>query len=136
MWTRQSPGSQMAGRIRHGPVILVGLCLLCSLLTNCGSTEPPTSRSTTIRIGAGLGTGFIKSTGTGVLRDLLYTEPLVSFSWSGRPVPRLATFEWNDDNTTLRLKLVRGVRLHDGRPLLAPLVTDVLRAAVQRAHDT
>jgi len=136
MSTRHSPGSPMEGRIRHGPVILLGLCLGCSLLTSCNPSRTPASRSTLLRIGAGLGSGVIRSTGTSFLRDLLYAEQLVSFAWNGRPVPRLATFQWEENNTILKLKLTGGVRLHDGRTLDAAFVVDVLNAAVAKADNS
>jgi peptide/nickel transport system substrate-binding protein len=134
MWTRQIPYSRAVRRTRHGPVILLGFCLAGSFLASCHSSRTPASPSATLRIGVGLGTGIIRSTGTSFLRDLLYAEQLLSFSWNGRPVPRLATFQWEPTNKILTLKLARGVRLHDGRVLEAPFVADVLKAAIQGAQ--
>lgn len=64
----------------------------------------------------------------GVLTDLLYSDPLISIDWNGRPVERLASqWQWEDDGRTFRIELRPGVHMHDGRPVTSSLVASILR---------
>jgi len=63
-----------------------------------------------------------------VLTDFLYADYLLAIDWHGRPVYRLATdYQWQDEGRTLQLSIRKGVKFHDGPPLTATIVADVLR---------
>ena len=91
----------------------------------CSAPATTPQPSDTLRIGAGASPG---SEVTAVLTDLLYTEPLLFTDWHGRTVARLASeWHWEDDGLTLRINLRPGVKMHDGRPVDAALVSGILR---------
>jgi peptide/nickel transport system substrate-binding protein len=63
-----------------------------------------------------------------VLTDLLYTDPLLTIDSHGRPSLRLASdSQWLDDGRTLQIAIRPGVKFHDGTPVTAVAVADVLR---------
>ena len=102
------------------------LCLACY-----GPTKPAGERRpVTLRVAAALPTGSAVA-GFNVLVNLLYSEPLLAIDWNGRPQPRLAE-SWKAERGAIRVTLRPNVKLHDGRPLTAELVRNVLRREVKK----
>jgi peptide/nickel transport system substrate-binding protein len=65
------------------------------------------------------------------INNFLLFEPLVSIGWDGRLVPRLVSeWQWLNDGRALRLKLNPNVRFHDGTPLDASLLRQILTGGV------
>src|SRR6187549_526366 len=63
-----------------------------------------------------------------VITNILYTDPLFAIDWHGRPKLRLATdFTWEDEGRTLRIAIRPRVQFHDGTPVTAEAVAEVLR---------
>jgi peptide/nickel transport system substrate-binding protein len=59
---------------------------------------------------------------------------LIAIDWHGRPQPALSTeWKWQDDGRALELQLRQGVTFHDGTPLTASVVAEILRYS--QAHD-
>ena len=66
--------------------------------------------------------------GPGVLKRMLFAEPLITIDWHGRPTPRLATdWEWLDNGLTLALRLRTDVKFHDGTQLTPEIAAVILR---------
>jgi ABC-type transport system substrate-binding protein len=90
----------------------------------CGSSAQSIPEPKTLRIGAQKTVEALP-----VLTDLLYADPLLTIDWHGRPSLRLATdIIWQDDGRTLQLPIRKGVQFHDGTPVTAAAVADVLRS--------
>src|SRR5689334_23364626 len=83
----------------------------------------------TLRIGFGLAALASADVGIGRTALNISTDPLVSDLPDGRTMPLLAD-GWSiaDDGLTLDLRLRPNVRFHDGKPVNAQAVRDVLRA--------
>jgi peptide/nickel transport system substrate-binding protein len=68
-----------------------------------------------------------------VFTPFLFADRLVIINWEGKPEPVLATgWPWKDNNRTLQIQLRQGVTFHDGTPLTASVVADILRQLKQR----
>jgi peptide/nickel transport system substrate-binding protein len=97
--------------------------------TACGRGSRPSSVANPVRltIGVALPSG---SSGSGIpalTGSLFTTEPLVSPGIDGRPTPRIASnWDWINGGRTLRVTLRPDVFLHDGRPLNAKIVANLL----------
>ena len=65
-----------------------------------------------------------------VLTDLIYADPLFTIDSHGRPSLRLASDypQWDAEGRTLQIAVRPGVKFHDGTPVTAAAVADVLRA--------
>jgi ABC-type transport system substrate-binding protein len=89
----------------------------------CRPSSPPAAEALTLRI------GVQKTVETPrVITNILYTDPLFVINWHGRPDLRLATdFTWQDEGRTLRVSIRPGVQFHDGTPVTAEAVAEVLR---------
>jgi peptide/nickel transport system substrate-binding protein len=80
-----------------------------------------------LRIGFGTGQSA-RVTTVGYVTDLLYAETLLTRGWDGRQSPRLLTgWSWEDGGRALRMQLKENVLFHDGTPLSAALVADLLQ---------
>ena len=89
----------------------------------CNRAVSPTAEPYTLRIGTQSALETL-----GVLTDLLYTDALITIDWHGRPSLRLATdYTWRDDGRTLEVSLRPGVKFHDGTPVTANAVVQVLK---------
>jgi len=63
-----------------------------------------------------------------VFADLLYADPLLTIDWHGKPSLRIASdYRWQDDGRTLEVTIRPGVQFHDGTPVTAAAVADILR---------
>lgn len=68
-----------------------------------------------------------------VFTPFLFADRLVIIDWEGKPVGVLATsWQWKDNDRTLQIQLRQGVTFHDGTPLTASVVADILRQLKQR----
>lgn len=126
LMTSTLTGSQL--RDRTTALRLVKVCiaaLLAASFHGCSSSAPPQGVSDTLRIGVGASSG---SEVQAVLTEMLYAEPLLYTDWHGRAVERLAaSWRWENDGLTLSVELRPNIRLHDGRPLTAEFVANVIR---------
>lgn len=64
----------------------------------------------------------------------LVHETLVGIGWDGRPTPRLVT-EWPADGRSVKLRLRRDVKFHDGTALDATLVRGLLETALKQRGE-
>jgi peptide/nickel transport system substrate-binding protein len=64
----------------------------------------------------------------------LVHETLVGIGWDGRPTKRLVT-DWPSEGRKITLRLRRDVKFHDGTPLDAALVRDLLESAVKQRGE-
>jgi peptide/nickel transport system substrate-binding protein len=94
------------------------------------------SRATELIIGFPEGNVTAPDLGTGQFTSNLSMEGLTSRpDMDGRALPRLAeSWQWENDGFRLRFKLRPGVFFHDGRPMSATIVADILRAAIGRPN--
>jgi peptide/nickel transport system substrate-binding protein len=106
--------------------------LVLTSTARCGSSGPaPSSSGNTIRIGIG---GLPQQTPQAGLQQLirnLSIEGLVRFYEDGRPSPWLAE-GWTTapDNLSLMLQLRPQSKFHDGTPVTAPIIVDILRRSL------
>jgi peptide/nickel transport system substrate-binding protein len=69
-----------------------------------------------------------------VLTRLLFAEHLIAIDWKGRPQESLATsWEWQKGGQELKVHLRQGVTFHDGTPLTAGAVVEILRKLKARS---
>jgi peptide/nickel transport system substrate-binding protein len=108
------------------------LLVLCGLVCACART--PVDRPTPVVLEAGLGLDIsARPVSLPAFLQNFYTEPLVTVAWEGRITPRLVdSLEWLDGNRRLKLHVRPGVRFHDGTPLTAPAIVDVLRGQMKQ----
>ncbi len=117
-------------------ITVLGVALACALLVDCGARPPEVpAEHTTLRIAAALPTR-IATFGLSQFVEMLYADQLVAIDWNGRPQGRLID-SWGalDNGPGLRLHVRGGVTFHDGKPLTAPLVRDVLRRTLARNRN-
>ena len=118
-------------RLRFLPRTTLAAALL-ALLSACTARSETPAADTTLRIGFGIGASA-RDSSVRNLTDLLYAESLLQRNWDGRQTPRLASaWRWEEDGHALRLQLKQGVVLHDGTPLTAALVRDILQPSAGR----
>ena len=68
-----------------------------------------------------------------MLTRFLFAERLITIDWHGRPKEALATrWAWSNEGRTLEVQLRQGVTFHDGTPLTAGVVVDILRKTKKR----
>jgi peptide/nickel transport system substrate-binding protein len=90
------------------------------------ATQPPLTSALTI--GFGLASGQDQEAGLQGLARSIALEPLVNFEQDGRTRGRLAeSLTTSADGLTLRVGLRSGARFHDGQPVTATLVRDILQ---------
>lgn len=109
--------------------------VVATLLTaGCGSNAPANARSSaTLTIGLGsTATAQGEATGLRQVANLFATDRLVSFAPDGLPVPALAAgWSYSSDGLTFTLRLAEAT-FHDGTPLTAALVRDLLASSLPR----
>ena len=103
-------------------------------MAGCRQVEAPAARSSdnSLRIGFGLTTGANADAGIRQAAENITLEALVNLGEDGRPVSWLAESWEARDGVTWRLKLRPNVRFHDGTPLTASDVVDVLKEQLPR----
>lgn len=107
-------------------------CGVSFLLLTCGDapTPPPSPSDTNIVVGIPEAKTDLEN-GLDQFLRLLTFESLTNNGADGRPVPRLAErWEWENENTRLRLFLRPNVILHDGRPFKGDTAVAVVRSAI------
>jgi peptide/nickel transport system substrate-binding protein len=101
--------------------------LLASI--GCRESVPQTNPNTdtTLNIGFGLTTGASSASGIRNIVSGIALEGLLNFSSDGRPQPRLAE-KWSAsaDGRVWSVSLRRGVRFHNGQPVTAAVIREVL----------
>jgi len=108
-------------------------CGVSFLLLTCGDAPapPPSPSDTNIVIGIPEARTDLEN-GLDQFLRLLTFESLTNNGADGRPIPRLAErWEWENDNTRLRLFLRPNVFLHDGRSFKGDTAVAVVRSAIQ-----
>lgn len=108
-----------------------GVCLtllsLAAIQSGCSSPSPAPDLA--VRIGFGLSDEATRSLAMRVLTSLLYTEPLLSAEWDGRPTARIADqWSWEQEGRLLRLRLRDGIVFHDGSRVTSDIVVAILEA--------
>jgi ABC-type transport system substrate-binding protein len=94
----------------------------------CTRRPPPSAGSQTLRLGA-----QETEESERVFSEMLSAEPLLVLDWHGRAVPRLASeWRWLDKGRALSVKLLPGVRFHDGTPVTSKTVATILRTNVTK----
>jgi peptide/nickel transport system substrate-binding protein len=89
----------------------------------CRPSSQPSAQALTLRIGVQRTVEAPR-----VITNILYTDPLFAIDWHGRPALRLASdFTWQDEARTLQVSIRPGVQFHDGTPVTAEAVAEVLR---------
>lgn len=103
-------------------------CLLVLVTTSgCSPRAAEDTDRAGLRIGFGTGQSA-RVTTVGYVTDLLYSETLLSRGWDGRQTPRLLTgWSWEDGGRVLNMQLKDNVVFHDGTPLSAALVAQLLK---------
>ncbi len=105
------------------------------MTAGCGDGPASNPRSSTtlhIGLGAGAATGAVADAGIAQLVANLTSEPLVLFARDGRPAPQLAArWSYSPDRRALRLTL-RDAVFHDGAPVTATLVREVIEQRLPR----
>lgn len=125
-----------AHKRRTAPWFWCGVAFL-TIFTGCTTADNQTSPPRTVlRIGFPEGSVSASEIGARVLTNLITLEGLTQLSVDGRAVPWLAeSWSWENEGLTLRLKLRRGVRFHDGSLLTPELAATLLREAIARASN-
>jgi peptide/nickel transport system substrate-binding protein len=96
----------------------------------CSPPPPPINQTATLRLGT-------KDTveAKRILSQFLFAERLIALDWNGRPQEALAkSWQWLDKGRTLEIELRSGVTFHDGTPLTAQVVVDILRKLKDRGR--
>lgn len=111
-----------------------GVCLAAAIAASasgCSRPAPAAAAAQPFRLGA-----QITVEGPGVLKGMLFAEPLLTIDWRGRPTPRLATdWEWLDNGLALALRLRTDVTFHDGTKLTPEVAAGIFRQLILRKHD-
>ena len=111
---------------------VVGLMIATLSAAGSGCTRSPAAESGEVQLKIGVGGAKATPTGLGVLARLLIAESVLIVGWDGKPVAGLAErWEWLEDGRVLRLQLQPGLKFHDGRPVTASVVAEMLREEVK-----
>jgi peptide/nickel transport system substrate-binding protein len=110
----------------------VVLCLIitiaCTAAPGCAPPPPESPALITLRLGT---RDTVDS--RVVLTRFLFAEHLINTGWNGRPEAALATnWQWTDEGHSLEIQLRQNVTFHDGTPLTAPVVAEILRKVKAR----
>jgi peptide/nickel transport system substrate-binding protein len=106
---------------------LLGLIVLTGT-ARCNRSGPITPPNTTLRVGLGGVPQLTNQSGLQQYLGNLSIEGLVAPYEDGRPRPWLAErWETSPDGLTLTVLLRRNARFHDGKPVTASVVAEVLR---------
>jgi ABC-type transport system substrate-binding protein len=97
-------------------------------LAACRGSSPPSPQILTLRIGVQNSPEALP-----VLSDLLFADPLLTIDWHGRPSFRLASdYQWQDEGRGLQISIRKGVEFHDGTPVTAAAVAEILRQRTEK----
>lgn len=111
--------------------VALTLPLIASCAPQTSARQSRMPAALTIGLGASATTGSEES-GLRQITNFLSTDQLVNFARDGRPLPSVAK-EWlySPDGLTLRIRL-RESTFHDGTPVTASIVSEILRARLPR----
>src|SRR5918993_3478934 len=116
------------------PTSLIGIALAACLLidsSGCRQRDAPQAIPLDSTLVVGFGLGDIDNVQAGVRQTVrnIATEGLIDFDHSGRPRPWLAE-KWSPsaDGLGWRIWLRPGATFHDGEPVTAAVVRDILLA--------
>jgi peptide/nickel transport system substrate-binding protein len=123
-------GHRRVARKAHGVCLFALLfCVACTP----GPQNPPASPSRALTVGFPEG-DLVGDLGPSQFANMLTLEGLTWGNVDGRSISRLAeSWRWEDDGRRLRVRLARGVTFHDGTPLTAQTVADILMQAIARS---
>lgn len=115
-----------AERLRRGSLA----ALLLALAAGCSSqsaTATIRQKPVTLTVAFGLSSGENPQSGARQAVVIVASESLVAFGRDGRAQPRLAeSWSVSEDGKSLRIRLRAGATFHDGQPVTAAVVQDVL----------
>ena len=107
---------------------LIGATLI-ALVAGCGVEQQPvpTTNTAALTIGVGIAPGQGELAGIPSTVRNIALEGLVSFGLDGRAQPRLAeSWEASPDGLVLKIRLRGDAKFHDGEPVSAAAVRDIL----------
>lgn len=121
-------------RASHARFAIESLALLLSIgLAGCSRSDAPATsdrsrESVRLRMGYGLTNGQNPQTGLHLAVVNITLEPLLGFGKDGRPQARLVeSWSSSPDGLTWRIHLRPKVKFHDGTPLTAMVVREILQ---------
>ena len=121
-------------RRRIGAPILCGVFVAATLwVSACGrvAVPPAPPQDTNIVVGVPEGKAADDELGIPQFLRLLSFESLTNNGADGRPIARLADrWQWENENTRLRVFLRPNVLLHDGRAFTGDTAVDLVRSAI------
>lgn len=128
-------------RITAGAVAL--LLPVFAAIGACRASNLENRDGPVVRIGFGTGAAG-RAALVNNLTELLYSEPLIERQVDGRSTPHLAeSWWWENASRRVRVRVRRGIRLHNGKELSAQLAATALerqvssaRASFPQAYDT
>jgi peptide/nickel transport system substrate-binding protein len=110
----------------------VGLLFAVMCVAGGSCTGAPTTEARDVQLRIGVGGAKSSPQRLGVLARLLVAESVLTVGWDGKPVAGLAErWQWLDDGRALELQLRPGLKFHDGRPVTASVVADMLLKEVK-----
>lgn len=131
-WTR-SPLVEISQR-RTSTRLRCGVVLLsAALVIGCtGAANKASSDQAVLTIGVAQAIAGAVPTLQNLASNLS-SEGLTQLSPDGRALPKLAeSWSWSNDGLTLQVNLRKGIEFHDGTPLTAKVVSEILLEAVAK----
>lgn len=118
------------------PRLCLCVTLTLPLVVNCGretaARPQPQGSTLTVGLGAATATTGTDDAGLGQIANLLSADQLFNFEGDGMPTPVIAS-DWSYSADGLKLTIgLRETLFHDGSPVTAPLVADLLKARLPR----
>jgi peptide/nickel transport system substrate-binding protein len=123
------------GKRRTAQWVKCGVLFLSTIATGCGQARAEKDIETTeLVIGFPEANVSAPDLGAGQFTSNLSLEGLTSRpSLDGRALPSLAeSWQWENNGLRLRFKLRPGVFFHDGTPMTARVVADILKTAIAK----
>jgi peptide/nickel transport system substrate-binding protein len=130
---RRSNDRLLSKRRQVGTPILCGVFVLVTIAVACQQPIPQSISPQQTEVVVGVPEGNTPDLDLGIpqLLRLLSFESLTTIGPDGRALPQLAErWEWEKENTRLRVFLRSNILLHDGRPFTGETAAAFVRAAV------
>src|SRR5262245_55219709 len=126
-------GGLHSSRAARFPAIAVGTMAIAMLLGSCKQeiAEPPSPPAAMLRVGIGQLSATSPLNGLRQLAQIVAVESLARLTPEGRVEPWIAE-KWvpSNDGRSLVVTLKSGVKFHDGSPVTAKDVVELLQAAL------